>query len=91
MVSVSNFPPGVLIPDQMHFKLSGRALGSLLEIFAFNDFSVKRFLSGYKFCMFEHFADSVINAKLCVPNPEREKGRKGQGGKDQDSRFFTQG
>lgn len=30
------------------FKLGGNALDRLLEIFTYNDFAVKRFLSGYK-------------------------------------------
>ena len=38
----------VIIDDSIHFKLGGKVLGRLLEIFAFNDFSVKRFLSGYR-------------------------------------------
>ena len=38
----------VTLDTSICFKLGGNALDRLLEIFTYNDFSVKRFLSGYK-------------------------------------------
>ncbi|TRY76364.1 hypothetical protein TCAL_00012 [Tigriopus californicus] len=41
---------------QVGCKLGGKTLDRLLEMFIMNDFSVKRFLLGFKYCMFEHFS-----------------------------------
>ncbi len=34
--------------DEIPFKLGGKCLQLLLELFLFSDFSVKRFLAAYK-------------------------------------------
>ena len=52
--------------DDVSFRLGGRALDALLEIFTYNDFAVKRFLAGYKFCLFEHFRRSPLPSLLCT-------------------------
>ena len=38
--------------EQVNFRLGGRTLDRLLEMFIMNDFSAKRFLSGYKVRIF---------------------------------------
>ena len=53
-------------PDDVPFRLGGRALDALLEIFTYNDFAVRRFLAGYKFCLLEHFRRSPLPSLLCT-------------------------
>ena len=52
--------------DDVSFRLGGRALDALLEIFTYNDFAVRRFLAGYKFCLLEHFRRSPLPSLLCT-------------------------
>ena len=54
---------------------AGRALDALLEIFTYNDFAVKRFLAGYKFCLFEHFRRSPLPSLLCTQDSEARRRR----------------
>ena len=52
--------------DDVSFRLGGRALDALLEIFTYNDFAVRRFLEGYKFCLLEHLRRSPLPSLLCT-------------------------
>ena len=61
--------------DDVSFRLGGRALDTLLEIFTYNDFAVKRFLAGYKFCLFEHFRRSPLPSLLCTQDSEARRRR----------------
>ena len=48
---------------EVGFKLGGLVLERLLEIFLFSDFSVKRFLLGYKVSQYQIF-HNILQAML---------------------------
>lgn len=59
---------------QVGCKLGGRTLDRLLEMFVMNDFSVKRFLHGFKYCMYEHFSRLPPSVSaLCGGNEQDRK------------------
>ena len=63
------------IHDKTNPTPAGRALDALLEIFTYNDFAVKRFLAGYKFCLLEHFRRSPLPSLLCTEDSKSRRRR----------------
>ncbi|XP_043231579.1 origin recognition complex subunit 3-like [Amphibalanus amphitrite] len=63
----------VLLSPSMPFRLGGRALRLLLDIFLYHDFSVNNFISAYKFCMLSHFLWSPASALCCEPGQLEER------------------
>lgn len=54
------------------FKIGGYALKSLNTTFVFHDFSVKRFLMAYKYCLLEHFSQNDASSLCCETLEEIE-------------------
>ena len=49
----------ILLSWKYPFKLSGRCLQLLLDVFLCHDFSITNFLHALKFCVLEHFYEQV--------------------------------
>nr|XP_053649620.1 origin recognition complex subunit 3-like [Cherax quadricarinatus] len=60
----------VVMSDEVPFHIGGRPFKLLLDIFLYNDLSVKNFIKGLKLCMMQHFMNNS-SAFLCCPAPER--------------------
>ena len=54
------------------FKIGGHALNSLNTTFVLHDFSVKRFLMAYKYCLLEHFSQNGASSLCCETLDEVE-------------------
>ncbi|XP_037081618.1 origin recognition complex subunit 3-like [Pollicipes pollicipes] len=55
----------VVLSPAVPFRLGGRALRLLLDIFLYSDFSVNNFISAYKYCMLQHFLTSPASVLCC--------------------------
>nr|XP_045593094.1 origin recognition complex subunit 3-like [Procambarus clarkii] len=60
----------VLMSEKVPFHVGGRPFKLLLDIFLYNDLSVKNFIKGLKLCMIQHFLGNS-SAFLCCPASER--------------------
>ncbi|XP_069195438.1 origin recognition complex subunit 3-like isoform X2 [Procambarus clarkii] len=56
--------------EKVPFHVGGRPFKLLLDIFLYNDLSVKNFIKGLKLCMIQHFLGNS-SAFLCCPASER--------------------
>ncbi|XP_076656484.1 origin recognition complex subunit 3 isoform X2 [Halictus rubicundus] len=65
---LSDVVENIVFCTDIPFKLTGRAIQLLTDIFLFYDFSVENFLYGYKICMIQHFYANNVNSLCCKPN-----------------------
>lgn len=61
---LQKFVDKVLLSDSLMFRLGGKVLRLLLDVFLYNDFSINNFIAGYQYCMLEHFL-SAAGVLLC--------------------------
>ncbi|NXH18952.1 ORC3 protein, partial [Bucco capensis] len=55
----------VLLTPQFPFKLGGKVLQVLFNIFLYHDFSVQNFIKGYQLSMVEHFYSQPLSVLCC--------------------------
>ncbi|NXM62656.1 ORC3 protein, partial [Illadopsis cleaveri] len=55
----------LLLPSQFPFKLGGKVLQVLINIFLYHDFSVQNFIKGFQLCIVEHFYSQPLSVLCC--------------------------
>ncbi|NXF08618.1 ORC3 protein, partial [Smithornis capensis] len=57
----------LLLTTQFPFKLGGKVLQVLINIFLYHDFSVQNFIKGFQLCIVEHFFSQPLSVLCCQP------------------------
>nr|XP_002121235.3 origin recognition complex subunit 3 [Ciona intestinalis] len=60
----------ILLNSDLPFKLSGRSLQLLLDVFLCNDFSILNFLHSLRYCVLKHFQNQPASV-LCSLSPDK--------------------
>ncbi|KAM9636499.1 origin recognition complex subunit 3 isoform 8-T13 [Morphnus guianensis] len=55
----------LLLTTQFPFKLGGKVLQVLINIFLYHDFSVQNFIKGFQLCIIEHFYSQPLSVLCC--------------------------
>ncbi|XP_052637511.1 origin recognition complex subunit 3 isoform X3 [Harpia harpyja] len=55
----------LLLTTQFPFKLGGKVLQVLINIFLYHDFSVQNFIKGFQLCIVEHFYSQPLSVLCC--------------------------
>merc|ERR1719376_785009 len=56
----------ILLTEEVPFKLSGRCVQTLIDVFLRFDFSINNFIRSLKFCVIEHYRKQPLSVLCCM-------------------------